>query len=97
MPKNIEEKPIRHKKEEYKTEEMKLASQLIPILNPRRFTDPLYNKEIGKALYNASNGKEEGLELWVKYFAKVNKMDENDEEHVDYHKIDSMKNWVLRI
>jgi phage/plasmid-associated DNA primase len=92
MPKEVDEqKPIRHKKEEYKSEEMKLAAQLIPILNPRRFTDPLYNKEIGKALYNACNGKEEGLELWVKYFAKVNKMDENDEDHEKYREIDMMR------
>jgi len=92
IPKVMEEKqPVMRKKEEYKSEEMRLASQLIGILNPKRFTDSLYNKEIGKALYNASNGREEGLDLWVKTFAKVHKMDENDEEHPDYYKIDSMK------
>lgn len=89
--KEVEIKPIRQKKDEYKTEEMKIASQLIGILNPKRFLDPIYNKEIGKALYNASYGKDEGLDLWVKSFARVHKMDPEDEDHIDYYKIDSMK------
>lgn len=43
-----------------------IVKQLLPLLSPERFREP-YNTDIGKAIYYASRGNEEGLILWSKF------------------------------
>lgn len=58
------------------TEDMKIAEKLMPFLNSERFTEGMYRREIGRALYDSSMGDDTGLDMWIKYtrhFLKNNK------------------------
>lgn len=58
---------------------MYLAKTLLPMLNVKRFDVELYWLDIGRALYNITNGSKEGLDLWVQYSAKATVTDRTKE------------------
>lgn len=46
-------------------DEFMLAEHLIGLMKPFRFSDMIYWKEIGKVLYNISQGSPKGLKFWT--------------------------------
>ena len=44
-----------------------IAKQLLPLLKIHRFNAEPYWMDIGRALYNITDGGDEGLELWIHY------------------------------
>ena len=53
------------KENDYISETLKTASDLLKIISAKKFQDQIYNKEIGKALYYAADGDSDGLDLWI--------------------------------
>lgn len=56
---------------------LKMARELVPLLNPRRAEVYDEWKQIGWILYNISGGNREGLELWKQFSMQSDKYDES--------------------
>lgn len=52
-----------------------IVRQLLPLLNINRFNVEPYWMDIGRVLFNITDGGDEGLELWIQYSAKAEAAD----------------------
>src|SRR3972149_10875510 len=53
--------------EEIDISDMELAERMIPMINPQRFLREAFWLDIGKALYIADDGSENGLLSWIRH------------------------------
>ena len=64
--------------------ELEICLELIDMLNEKRFREEHYFLDIGKAIYNASKGSEEGLKIWTRLGVDKG-LDEDEEYYEDYY------------
>lgn len=69
--------------------DLEISLELIDMLKEERFVKENYFIDIGAALYNATNGSEEGLKIWMRL--GLDKQIEEDEEYYEdnYDKFDN--------
>ncbi len=87
--------PTTRRETEYLSEPMKIASDLLKIISAKRFQDPVFNKEVGKAMYNVSEGDTDGLNLWISATQKALRAGKLDECEIE-ERIEKMRSdyWL---
>lgn len=59
------------KENKFVSEKINVTLSLLKITSPKRFADPVYNKEIGKAIYHVYEGDTDGLNVWIDHTKKA--------------------------
>jgi hypothetical protein len=67
----------------FTNDKLRIADELMSIISYKRFMEPIYNREIGRALFNIANEDEIGLELWISHFQRHSRTAKRDEEEVE--------------